>query len=142
MVVHLRATTATSKNTNWALARQSRLSFSRLHPADLGQPAYPCSKTDVRTQILRRGACHGRLSIIIWLSAGDIRHIDGSGCLDCKYKTRFIRRLWCIIGNACFSGIAVTEVLSFDAAIQSFSDLSKRHFLLGNGLSISLKPDI
>ncbi|MEY9106967.1 hypothetical protein ABH999_003163 [Bradyrhizobium yuanmingense] len=36
----------------------------------------------------------------------------------------------------------MTKVLSFDDAMQSVSGLSKRHLLLGNGFSISLKPDI
>jgi hypothetical protein len=36
----------------------------------------------------------------------------------------------------------MTEVLSFDDAMQSVSGLTKKHLLLGNGFSISLKPDI
>jgi len=36
----------------------------------------------------------------------------------------------------------MTSVLSFEEAMQSVSGLSKRHLLLGNGFSISLKPDI
>lgn len=36
----------------------------------------------------------------------------------------------------------MVEVLAFKDAMQSVSGLSKRHLLLGNGFSISLKPDI
>ncbi|TFV37154.1 DUF4917 family protein [Bradyrhizobium frederickii] len=36
----------------------------------------------------------------------------------------------------------MTKVLSFDDAMQSVSGLTKKHLLLGNGFSISLKPDI
>jgi hypothetical protein len=36
----------------------------------------------------------------------------------------------------------MTAVLSFDDAIKSVSGLAKRHLLLGNGFSISLRPDI
>jgi hypothetical protein len=36
----------------------------------------------------------------------------------------------------------MTDVLTFDDAMKSVSGLTKRHLLLGNGFSISLKPDI
>ena len=36
----------------------------------------------------------------------------------------------------------MTEILTFDAAMQSVSGLTRRHLLLGNGFSISLKPCI
>lgn len=36
----------------------------------------------------------------------------------------------------------MTELLSFDDAMKSVSGLTKKHLLLGNGFSISLRPDI